>query len=327
LNELEFWNFAHQNLRQNKKITLLIVVEASNSSPGKQGFKLLINEDGITKGTIGGGIMENDMCDFALTNSQSAKKIKLKRLQHSVNTKLESSGLICGGFQSIAFISLEANDIKFIENAIRSIEKPKASLISVSQKSFKVEFDVDAEDDTITDCKFEFVRDDEWNYTEIIGKPDTVYIIGGGHVGKAVSDLMKSIGFHIIIFDHRHDVFTMSENASADKKIICNYIDVGNYIKEGNKSYIVICTPKHTGDKEALVSVLTKNVKYIGMMGSKTKIKTVFDTIKSLGYSDEALSKVHSPIGLEIFSETPNEIAVSIAAEIIKHKNQEKYVG
>jgi xanthine dehydrogenase accessory factor len=77
----------------------------------------------------------------------------------------------------------------------------------------------------------------------------------------------------------------------------------------------------HAGDKDTLKSVINKNVKYIGMMGSKRKIKSIFDALTEEGVDKELLKKVHTPIGIEIEAETPEEIAISIAAEIIKVKN------
>lgn len=322
MNDIDFWKFAQQNINENKKVVLMIVADSSNSSPGRQGFKMLINENGLSKGTIGGGIMEKDLSEFAISFIKSDEKILIKQLQHSSSGKYESSGLICGGFQTILFINLSKEFLSAIEKIIESIANQNQILLVINNQNF---FTTENKKN-LSDISFEMNDDGTWKYEEIIGNQETVYIIGGGHVGKAVSDLMKMLGFYIVIFDHRQDIFTMTANNSADKKIICAYNEVGNFIKEGKNSFIVICTPKHTGDKDALASVINKQVKYIGMMGSKSKIKSVFSQIKDLGYSDDLLNRIHSPIGLEIYSETPAEIAVSIAAEIIKIKNEKKYV-
>ena len=132
---------------------------------------------------------------------------------------------------------------------------------------------------------------------------------------------MKSLGFYVVVFDHREDVFTIEQNSFADEIVITKYEDIGNRIIESERSYIIIVTPMHSGDKDTLKSVINKNVKYIGMMGSKRKIKTIFDALLLDGISNELFKKVHTPIGIEIEAETPEEIAISIAAEIIKAKN------
>ena len=132
---------------------------------------------------------------------------------------------------------------------------------------------------------------------------------------------MKSLGFYVIVFDHREDIFTIEQNKFADEIVICKYEEIGEKIIESERSFIIIVTPMHSGDKETLKSVISKKVKYIGMMGSKRKIKTIFENLSKDGIDIKLFERVHTPIGLEIEAETPEEIAVSIAAEIIKVKN------
>ena len=113
----------------------------------------------------------------------------------------------------------------------------------------------------------------------------------------------------------------LEQNEYADEIIITKYEEIGNYITEGELSYIMIVTPMHAGDKDTLKSVIHKNVKYIGLMGSKRKIKSIFDTLSEDGVDEKLFDRVHTPIGLEIEAESPEEIAISIAAEVIKVKN------
>ena len=134
---------------------------------------------------------------------------------------------------------------------------------------------------------FTYKSDEDWNYKENIGLPLIAYIAGGGHVGLAVSRIMKSLGFHVVVFDHREDVFTIEQNTFADEIIITNYEDIGSRIIESERSYIIIVTPMHAGDKDTLKSVINKNVKYIGMMGSKRKIKSIFEALLADGVDEE----------------------------------------
>ncbi|PJA96686.1 MAG: hypothetical protein CO129_05230 [Ignavibacteriales bacterium CG_4_9_14_3_um_filter_34_10] len=321
MNELNFWKYALDSIDKKNNLILLIVADASLSSPGRTGFKMIVDKSKNTFGTIGGGIMEKQMIDFAAEMFSNHKKYYIKRLQHSNGSKLENSGLICGGFETIIFRKINSDDKNILRQVVDSFTNKSESYISMANDGLKI-----INSSLPNDKTFNYVNDDEWSYREKIGTPYTIYIIGGGHVGKAVSDAMKLLGFYIVIFDHRKDIFTMIQNTSADEKIIADYSLVGNYINENEKSFIVICTPRHDGDKTALLSVINKKVKYIGMMGSKKKIKTIFDEIKKTGISEELIDTIHSPIGLEIYSETPSEIAISIAAEIIKAKNSSKYV-
>ena len=316
MSNVDFWNFILENIRGDKKIVLLTVAEASNSSPGRQGFKLAINEDAVCFGTIGGGIMEKDMIEYSLDLLFGNEKRNIKKLYHSDKTKFEKSGLICGGFQTILFSVIDKTKVELINNIISSIKKKQTGelVISDSDLSYK-------SSDKLFSTSYEYESDNNWNYKESIGLPLIAYIAGGGHVGLAVSRVMKSIGFYVIVFDHREDVFTIEQNKYADEIIITQYEEIGEKVIESERSYVIIVTPMHAGDRETLKSVINKEVKYIGMMGSARKIKTIFNALREEGIDENLFKKVHTPIGLEIEAETPEEIAVSIAAEIIKVKN------
>lgn len=318
MNQINFWKFALDSIEQNIQSVLMVVAESIDSSPGKQGFKMLIRSDGQSEGTIGGGIMEKEMIEFALQMMRQNKITAVKRLKHAHSTKYEQSGLICGGFQTILFKSLNHSDLKLVSGIIDNLIKRKDGLFTFAAGKFSYK----KNDNSKNDFSFYYNSDDDFSYQEKIGFPDTAYIIGGGHVGLAVSQIMNFLGFYVITFDHRSDVFTMGKNIYAHEKIITDYKNVGKKIKDGYKSYVIIVTPAHFGDKAALASVLGKKLKYLGMMGSKRKIKKIFNELKAEGFSSDLIDTVHSPIGLEIYAETPNEIAISIAAEITKIKNQ-----
>lgn len=316
MNEVILWKFILKTIRSDKKVVLLIVSESSNSSPGRQGFKMVITEDAEQFGTIGGGIMEKDMIEYALDLLLGKETRLIKKLHHTNNTKFEKSGLICGGRQTIIFSVFDKSQISIIENILSSINKKQNGKLLITPG--KIEYLKTEKNLPIT---FHHNSDEDWQYTETIGLPLIAYIAGGGHVGLAVSRIMKSLGFYVVVFDHRDDVFTIEQNKFADEIIIAKYEDIGNRIIEGERSYIIIATPMHSGDKDTLKSVIDKNVKYIGMMGSKRKIKTIFEALLKDGVDEELFKKVHTPIGIEIEAETPEEIAISIAAEIIKVKN------
>jgi xanthine dehydrogenase accessory factor len=316
MNEVTLWNFTHKTINSNKKVVLLIVAESSNSSPGRQGFKMVITEDAEQFGTIGGGIMEKDMIEYSLDLLFGNEKKMIKKLHHTNTTKFEKSGLICGGFQTIIFLVFDKSHISLIENLLNSINRKENGRLTVTPEN--IEYLRGEENLPIT---FNYNSDEDWQYNEQIGQPLIAYIAGGGHVGLAVSRVMKSLGFYVIVFDHREEVFTIEQNEYADEIVICKYEEIGSKIVESERSYIVIVTPMHSGDKDTLKSVIHKNVKYIGMMGSKRKIKTIFENLSKVGIDNKLFEKIHTPIGLEIEAETPEEIAVSIAAEIIKVKN------
>ena len=315
----DLWNFIHKTISSDKKVVLLTVTESSNSSPGRQGFMMAVSEDAEMTGTIGGGIMEKDMTEYSLDLLFGNESKTIKRLHHTDKTKYEKSGLICGGFQIIVFSVIDKSQTSLIEKIISLSKEKQNGELLISPAG--IEYN---KIDATNPISFNYKTDNDWEYRENIGLPLIAFIAGGGHVGLAVSRIMKSIGFYVIVFDHREDVFTIEQNEYADEIIITKYEEIGNYIIEGERSYIMIVTPMHAGDKDTLKSVIYKNVKYIGLMGSKRKIKSIFDALRKDNLDETLFNRVHTPIGIEIEAESPEEIAISIAAEVINVKNKVK---
>lgn len=160
---------------------------------------------------------------------------------------------------------------------------------------------------------------DPGDFIENFKTLDKVYIFGGGHVAKAVEPVLRHIDFDTFIIDDRADYANPERFPSAVQTIVCPDFDhCFDEIEPDEDSYFIIVTRGHKGDLTVLRQALRKPHAYLGMIGSRRKIKTVFDMLKAEGFTDEELSRVYSPIGLSIGAETPEEIGVSIAAEIIQ---------
>ncbi|MGZ5191250.1 MAG: XdhC family protein, partial [Flavisolibacter sp.] len=169
---------------------------------------------------------------------------------------------------------------------------------------------------------FEFRSEDDWLYKEKLGYKNHLYIIGGGHCALAFSKLMSDMDFYIHLYDDRGSLNTMEENEFVHEKNLLNdYDDLSSLVNEGPNHYVVIMTFGYRSDDHALRALINKEFKYLGLLGSQTKIQTMFDGLKKDGISEDFIKKIHAPIGLQIHSQTPEEIAVSIAAEIILVKN------
>ncbi len=316
MKEIEIWKFINDIITENKKSALLTVVDSSDSSPGKQGFKMVVDEDGNIKGTIGGGIMEKNLVSEVLIHFKTGEKNLLKTLHHNPDSTNEKSGLICGGKQIVTISILDYTDKISVEKILYLLEAQSEAILSISQNGIII----NSKMRNASECTFTFESEFNYEYKEFYGNSDTIYIIGGGHVGLAISKIFTNLNFYIVVIDHREDVITIKNNIYAHKKIISSYEVVGNFIKEGGMSYVVIVSPQHISDEIALKSVINKNLKYLGLMGSKRKIKIIKDNLIQSGLDPELLRKVHMPIGLDIGAKTPEEIAISIAAEIIKVK-------
>lgn len=145
-----------------------------------------------------------------------------------------------------------------------------------------------------------------------------ILVLGGGHVGQKVAALAKEVGYRVTVVDDR-PTFANRELLPTADEIICEDFQVAlGKIKIDPATYIVIVTRGHRHDYECLRRVIDSPAAYIGMIGSRRKVKGVKDRLLSEGVTEEMLSRVYAPIGLDIGAETPAEIAVSIIAEIIR---------
>jgi xanthine dehydrogenase accessory factor len=150
----------------------------------------------------------------------------------------------------------------------------------------------------------------------IISDP-VLYVFGGGHISFSISKIGKMLGFRVVVIDDRQEFANPRRFPEADETIARDIEMVIPELKINKSSYIVIVTRGHILDERVLEWAIRTNAKYIGMIGSRKKNAIVFSHLESRGVSRELLETVHAPIGLDINAETPEEIAVSILAEII----------
>ena len=301
---------------------LMTVIGREGSSPGKQGFKMAVASDGSFTGSIGGGVMEHRLVE------QSKRLLKQKLLpqpflifqDHDPKATDNRSGMICSGGQTIAFTPIENKDLATIQAVINADKKEQPGIMLLSEKGFF--FRPDKKMQVASTSKI--ITESQWEYAEQTGMPNTLYIFGGGHVGLALSKVFRNLNFKIHLFDNRSELNTFEENQFADEKQIVQYSNVTSFVPEGFNVYVVIVTFAHKSDEQVLEQMLGKDIKYLGLMGSAKKIETISENLKQKGFTEEQLKNVHAPIGFPINSETPAEIAVSIAAQVVAVKNGKK---
>jgi xanthine dehydrogenase accessory factor len=161
-------------------------------------------------------------------------------------------------------------------------------------------------------------------YIEPITPPPRVFIFGGGHISVFVSKMSTMVGFQVVVVDDRPQFANQERFPEADEVIAEEFPFVFPKLKVNKSSYLVIVTRGHAYDQEVLEWALGQEVKYIGMIGSRKKIQTVYDALKQKGIPPDQLQRVYAPIGLNIGALTPEEIAVSIVAQMIQVRRQEK---
>ena len=288
----------------------MCVVDSKGSSPGRQGFKMAIADDDSFCGTIGGGIMEFKLVEKAKSLlQQSSSTVFLQEQFHDKEKSKNQSGMICSGAQTIAFVPLSAKD----NSVITSIISQKFSTIIITIDG------INCNDRTVKG--FEFIDEIQWNYSESVQQKSVIHIIGGGHCSLALSQLMQILNFEVHVYDDRENLSTLNENKYAHNIHIVNYEQFHEHFHANENDYIVIMTVGYRTDKIILKQIIHHSYKYLGLLGSAKKIETLFKELKEEGFDDVDIKKVHAPVGVQIQSKTTQEIAVSIAAEIIAVKN------
>ena len=161
--------------------------------------------------------------------------------------------------------------------------------------------------------------DDPGDFVKEFKLASTAYIFGGGHVAYALEPVLRHVDFNTVVIDDREEYANSQRYPKAARTIaVDNFDNAFDDITTDEDSYIIIVTRGHRGDLQVLRQALKRPFAYLGMIGSRRKNALLYDALREEGVTDEQIAQVHSPIGLSIGSETPEEIAISIVAEIIQ---------
>ncbi len=324
--ELELWRFAASHLKGGEDVVLLIVAESSGSSPGRAGYKMAVAADGELCGSIGGGVMEVNLVEHSrkllsepgavATGFRPATSINQ---EHRKNAE-HPSGMICSGRQTIILQQLGSGELPSVELVIADLIAGNRPRLVISEIELKTAPD-GTEPPNCPLPNFERIED-AFTYIDKLGPKNFLYIIGGGHCALALSDLMSKLDFHVVIFDDRSDLNTIEKNEFADRvEIIDSYENIAKHVPRGDDIYVVVMTVGYQSDAVVIKQLIDHEIKYFGVLGSKAKMATLLKELRDEGIDAEKLARIRTPIGLPINSRTPEEIAVSIAAEIIAVKN------
>ncbi|MEN6553573.1 MAG: XdhC/CoxI family protein [Methanobacterium sp.] len=327
---MNMYEIVEDYLKNEKIGAIATVISRDGSAPRDVGAKMFIGEDGKIYGTIGGGNLEHSVYKQALSTMGTEKPEMIHIRMDS--KEVASDGMICGGNIDVL---LEPVHLKNIELYRRLGELKRMGLNGVLVTQFDgenylktvIEENAEISGDHIsekdknaflkhmrsTDLQFE-----DGFIVESLHIAPSLYVFGAGHVSQFISKIAKMVGFYVVIIDDRAEFASRERFPDADEIIVESFYDVFNHLKFTGSEYVVIVTRGHQFDRDMLKESLKKETKYIGMIGSRGKVKMVLEHMKELGFDPEAVEKVYSPIGLSINAETPQEIAISIVSELVK---------
>jgi xanthine dehydrogenase accessory factor len=312
------WQLILQSLQQQTGVMLLYVLESKGSSPGRQGFMMAVNAAGQMCGSLGGGIMEYKFVELA------KEKLKEENTSSSIHTQIHDkaapnnqSGMICSGEQTIFLYKVKKDENRVVESIISSLQAYNNGTLILSPLGISFL-------DLPPEKNFSLERSsDDFLLKEKTGYKQNLFIVGGGHCSLAFAQLMCGMDFYIHLYDDRPSLNTMELNCFVhEKKVLSDYSALATEIPSGENNYVVVMTFGYRSDDIAVRAILNKRFAYFGLLGSKKKVEKMFADYLAEGITEETLNHIHAPVGIAIKSQTPEEIAVSIAAEIIGVKNK-----
>lgn len=312
---IQVWSFISEKLETQQPCLLLYVLESIGSSPGRRGFMMAVATDGTFFGTIGGGIMEYKLVEKAKADLQKNHLIISTMQQHHDKAHgTDQSGMICSGSQRVAFVPLGIEQAPLIKSIAQAITNRSPVSLGLSPLG------IELLESSKSDWKYE--SEVNWQSVEPLTIQPVVHIVGGGHVALALSEQLHWLGFYIHVYDDRPNLSTLEYNQFAHEKHLIDYDDMGKILVHAANDFVVIMTVGYRTDKLVLKQLLHLPFFYLGMLGSERKVAVLLEELRKEGATEAQISRIFTPVGLPILSQTTREIAVSIAAEIIREKNK-----
>lgn len=337
---------------KNRFSVLVTVIGQSGTTPRGVGSKLLVPEEGSCVGSIGGGLLEKSVLEEA--EKVFASRLPVCFSYRSEEDDVGEPDMQCGGNVDLFLEPVSPDNLNhlYIFKEIIDIIRRGGSgvLATIIDPEYwypghipKMFCKPDGEkigsllgikevEDAIIDISGQLpeentpttivCRDEEGNrlnvFVESVTSDPKLYLFGGGHVSSHVAPLAQRVGFKVVVIDDRPEFADPEKFPKAEDVHYCSFDSVMERLPVDGSSYVVIMTRAHSHDKTVLAQALESPAGYIGMIGSRRKISIIFGKLLEQGFTQEQLERVHSPIGIDIGAETPEEIAVSIIAELIK---------
>lgn len=284
---------------------LCTIIADSGSTPRGKGAQMLAGDAGLLSGTIGGGAVEGGAIALGRTLLRERRSaVHEYKLRHNDG---EDIGMVCGGDVTVHLQFIAAGDPVWKELAGSVLQR-----IALRQPGALV---------LALDGGAPALRDVPETDSAHIALPlpigERAILFGGGHCSLALCPLLTTVGFRVTVVDDRPELVTKERFPTADAVICCDLDRVAETVPIGEEDYVVVMTNGHSHDFAVQEQVLRGRYAYIGVIGSRAKTASVNARLREAGISEAAIASVHTPIGTAIKAVTPEEIAVSIAGEMI----------
>ena len=342
-------NALETTLERGQSVAYTALVETRGSTPQKAGATMLVFPDGSQTGTLGGGCVEAEVKRRALKLLQEGRR-------EILTFQLDSDygwddGLICGGRMTMLVDPIRPDeDAGYFQRLIECVRKgqgcTEAVLYDAEAANPEEPSQAQAGDRYLLDAEgvvqahrgaIEPPAQLAAHLRPLVERPRPyvakgisylprlqrcrLVIVGAGHVGQKVGELAAQADFDTWIIDDRETYCNLDRFPQAQRLIVDSIDAALKNLEVDESTYCIIVTRGHNHDEEALYQLAETRARYVGMIGSRRKIKLIFEDLLAEGVSPEALRHVRAPLGLDIGSQTVPEIAISIVAELISHRN------
>ncbi len=302
---------------------LVALLEVEGSTPRKSGTYMLVGQEGLLYGTIGGGGMEYAA---QMAAQRALREGKTANFAQSYDLS-PKAGMACGGLCHVQSCYLDAGDMQLVDRVLELEDKGEPWWFLVPFGEGKLQATTALPSDVQVDKHVAQVEVDGLRYyAEQYNYDGIVYVFGAGHVSRELVPLLCHLDFKCKVYDDRE--------AFADPSVFPNamevrVVDLANLAAAGigpirKQDYVAIMTRAHFYDADCERFALQSDADYIGVMGSRSKAAMTFAALRNEGFTDIDLARVKTPIGYDLHSDTPAEIAVAIAAELIELRASRK---
>ena len=310
-------------LEKGETVALATIVGTAGSTPQKPGARLLVAGDGTTTGTLGGGCVEAEAWAEA---TEALKRGKAVLRTFELREEWSEEGLVCGGTMDILLEPWGPQDLPLAREIARAREgaEPAALLTGLGEKALGQRCLLKRDGSTLG--KLENIPEVSWEreepyragdyFVEVFSPLPSLVVMGAGHIAHALCPLAAQVGLRVLVLDDRPDFATPQRFPEASQVVAAPFVQLAQ-LPVGAHSAIVVATRGHQQDDTALEAALNTPAWYVGMVGSRRKAQLIQRALEGRGVSRAKLARVRSPVGLDIGARTPQEIAVSILAEII----------
>lgn len=315
------WSAVSAELRAARRVALTRVVDNGRHSPGTRGAMLWLTEAADPRGTIGGGVMERGLVEDLRRRLVRPEPPlpDLRVLHHRADADGEKSGLVCAGWQANLTIVLDpGRDGAAIERLAAGETEDRPVVLRVDRHGF------DTTIGEVSDVGPPVVRpeSDDWSVREVVFDRRRVAIAGAGHCGEALARTMVGLGWRVDVWDTRAEIVeaAAARVSGATFHPVADLVEAGAGIRWPEWTSAVVMTTSLVEDVAALRGwVPLRDLPFLGLMGAPAKLEEIRRRLRA-GFAESALDRIVAPVGLPIGSDTPPEIAVSVAAQLLAHR-------